>query len=79
MGYEFPDGAVNGWWVSEGQVSQRFDDGSWLNMEITKTNLQPKELAIRLSVDSVERRLKPDELPPIEPLEPDASSSDAEQ
>jgi len=68
MGYGFPSDAVTEWRFTEGEVRGQAEDGSWLVLEIGSTGMQPGESAVRISFDSVDRRLEPDELPPLRSL-----------
>lgn len=68
-GYRFPKDAGYGWHVSEGHFIQQRKNGSWLVMDIASRGLQPDEQAIRISYDTVDRKLEPDELPAVQPLQ----------
>jgi hypothetical protein len=67
-GYRFPKDAGHGWHVGEGHFTHERKNGSWLVMDIASFNLQQGELAVRFSYDTVDRRLDPDDLEPIQPL-----------
>lgn len=67
-GYRFPDDAGFGWRVRDGQILHQRKNGSWLVMDIAANGLEPGESAIRISYDTVDRRLDPDELEPVRSL-----------
>ena len=68
FGYRFPKQAWSGWHVSEGMIEHQRRNGSWLVLEIASKGLQQGEGAVRISYNTVDRRLDPDELEPIQPL-----------
>ena len=74
MGYHFPPKAVTEWQFTDGAVRHQAPDGSWLVLEVSSQGMQPGESAVRISFDSVDRNLDPDELPPIRTM---ASSKNA--
>lgn len=68
MNNRFPDEALQGWHVTEGEFRHQRKNGSWLVMEVTERDLQSGESAVRISYDTVDRKLQPEELSPIRPL-----------
>jgi hypothetical protein len=70
MGYRFPRDAVNGWHMRDGEITHMRKDGSWLRLKFVTQELKPSGTAVRISFDSVDRKLEPDELDPFEPLGP---------
>lgn len=68
FGFRSPRHAAYDWSVSEGSFRHRYADGTWLRMEVTDSGLPEFESALRLSVETIERQLDPDELAPIQPL-----------
>ena len=43
-------------------------NGSWLVMEIVSKGLQPGEMAVRISYNTVDRKFEPANLEPVQPL-----------
>jgi hypothetical protein len=68
MGYRFPEQAWSGWHVSDGVIKHQRKNGSWLVMEIVSQGLQAGESAVRISYDTVDRKLEPVEPEPVKPL-----------
>jgi hypothetical protein len=68
MGYRLPKQAWSGWHVSDGVIKHQRKNGSWLVMEIVSQGLQQGESAVRISYDTVDRKLEPVELDPVMPL-----------
>jgi len=66
MGYKFPRNAISDWNISEGIISLPARDGSWLILEISSLGMPSGESAVRISLESVDRKFDPDELPPME-------------
>lgn len=65
MGFRFPGAAKAYWGLTDGQVSRAGHDGTSIVLELSCRGMAPAESAIRISFDSDDRRLEPDELPPI--------------
>ena len=74
MGYGFPLKSVTEWQFTDGVVRHQAADGSWLVLEVRSQGMRPGESAVRISLDSVDRKLVPDELPPIRSMAPSAAS-----
>jgi hypothetical protein len=68
MGYRLPEQAWSGWRVNDGVIEHQRQNGSWLVMEIVSQGLQAGESAVRISYETVDRKLEPDELEPVKPL-----------
>jgi hypothetical protein len=68
MGYGFPPKSVTEWQLTDGAVKHQERDGSWLVLELSSQGMQEGESAVRISFDSVDRQLDPDELPPIQSM-----------
>lgn len=66
MGDEFPAQAATEWQLSEGEFRRQAKDGSWLVLEVASSGMAPGESAVRISFDSDDRRLDPEELPPMQ-------------
>jgi hypothetical protein len=65
MGYDFPPKSVTEWQFTDGVVRHQAPDGSWLVLEVGSQGMRLGESAVRISFNSVDRRLDPDELPSI--------------
>ena len=68
LGYRFPDQAWSGWKVQDGMFEHQRKNGSWLVMEIVSKGLQPGEMAVRISYNTVDRKFEPANLEPVQPL-----------
>ncbi|HEX7712347.1 MAG TPA: hypothetical protein VF418_15555 [Sphingomonadaceae bacterium] len=70
MGYRFPRYAPTEWQFTDGVVRHQAHDGSWLVLEVSSQGMRSGESAVRISFDSVDRNLDPEELPPIRSMDP---------
>ena len=68
LGYRFPEQAWSGWRVQDGVFEHQRKNSSWLVMEISSQGLQPGEMAVRISYNTVDRKLEPADLEPVRPL-----------
>lgn len=68
MGFRFPGNTRHEWHMTDGRIEHQLKAGDWLILELAAHGLQPGESAIRISYNTVDRILEPDELLPIREL-----------